>query len=91
MLETVFLIIPHDDLFVKNHGWFRVWHEGHGDGICSPSEGIVATFDVDDLDEYHDVNFFRYNPKAWISTDGDGWDRIYAGENGEEYDVEPID
>ncbi len=77
----------HDDKFVKEHGWFRVWHEGHGEGICSPKEKIVAVFDEDDLEECHDVYYYKYNPKAWVKTD---WNKIYNGENGEGYEVKPI-
>lgn len=79
----------HDSTFLAQNGWFEVFHEGHGNGICSPKEGIVAVFDEDDLPLYHSYQFYKYNPKAWIRTSNGGWDDIYNGNNGGQYDVEP--
>lgn len=76
------------DEFLKRNGWFHVFHEGYGEGICSPREGVVAVFDVDDLPEYHSFNLYRYNPKAWIKTSNGGWDDIYNGINGIQNGVE---
>ena len=79
-----------DDSYIQKQGWKRVFHEGYGEGVCSPAESIVAVFDVDDIPKYHSYGLYRYNPRAWKDTDGDGWDRIYAGDNGEDFEVEPI-
>ena len=79
-----------DDSYIQKQGWKRVFHEGYGEGVCSPTESIVAVFDVDDVPKYHSYGLYRYNPRAWKDTDGDGWDRIYAGDNGEDFEVEPI-
>ena len=80
-----------DDTFVASMGWKHVFHEGHGEGVYDPEEGVVAVFDVDDLEEYHEYHFYRYNPKAWVLTDNDGWDEVFAGNNGGDYEVEPLD
>lgn len=66
-----------DDAFLKNKGWFRVFQEGFGEGVCSPIEGIVVVFDEDDLDTYNEYDVYEYNPKVWIRTDNGGWDKIY--------------
>lgn len=79
-----------DEAWLRPMGWKQVFHEGIGDGVYSPEEGIVAVFDEDDLPEYHSYQLYKYNPKVWKSCDGDGWDRIYDGDNGDGYDVEPL-
>lgn len=80
-----------DEQWLHSMGWFQVFHEGIGNGVCSPSEKIVAVFDEDDLPMFHSYQLYRYNPKAWVSVENDGWDKVYNGENGDDYDVEPID
>lgn len=80
-----------DQTFVHKNGWRTVFHEGCGEGVWSPKEGIVATFDVDDLDNYNTVQIYKYDQNAWKPTDvRGGWDRIYNGDNGEDYDVEYV-
>ena len=79
-----------DDSFIEEQGWMRVFHEGYGDGVYSPKESIVAVFDVDDVPEYHSFHLYKFNPKTWKTTDGDGWDNIYGGDNGGNFDVEPV-
>ena len=82
-----------DDTFVAGMGWKRVFHEGIGDGIYNPEEGVVAVYDEDDLEEYHEYHFYRYRPEAWIITDNGGLDDVYAGNNGSMHgvDIEPLD
>jgi len=79
-----------DEVWLRSMGWKQVFHEGIGNGVYSPKEVIVAVFDEDGLPEYHSCQFYKYNPKAWKSCDNDGWDKIYAGDNGDGCDVEPI-
>lgn len=80
-----------DEQWLHSMGWFQVFHEGIGDGVCSPSENIVAVFDEDDLPKFHSYQLYRYNPKSWVSVENDGWDNVYNGDNGDDYDIEPID
>ena len=80
-----------DEVWLRSMGWKQVFHEGIGDGVYSPEEGIVAVFDEDDLPEYHSYQLYKYNPKVWKSCDDNGWDRIYDGDNGDGFDVEPLD
>ena len=87
-IDAVYLLT--DEVWLKSMGWKQVFHEGIGDGIYSPNENIVAVFDIDDVPSFHSYQLYKYNEKAWKSCDGDGWDRIYNGDNGEDYDVEPI-
>ena len=77
-----------DDAWLRSMGWERVFHEGIGDGVYSPEEGVVAVFDCDDLPEYHEYELYKYNPKAWKSINNGGWDNIYNGDNGGGFDVE---
>ena len=73
-----------DDVFVREMGWERVFHEGVGDGIYSPSENLVAVYDEDDLDTYSEFVFYRYNSDAWVSME-----ELFNGtRNGEEFEVE---
>lgn len=73
-----------DDAFVREMGWERVFHEGVGDGIYSPSENLVAVYDEDDLDTYSEYVFYRYNSDAWVSME-----ELFNGtRNGEEFEVE---
>lgn len=80
-----------DDDWVKSMGWRRVFHEGVGEGLYSPTENIVAVFDIDDVPTYHSYHFYRFNENAWKFCDGDGWDKIYNGDNGADFEVEEID
>ena len=73
--------------FVFNQGWKYVWHEGYGMGICSPSENIVVIYEEDDVNYCNAYGFYKYNPNAWVDLN---WNKIYNGENGEGYEVEPI-
>lgn len=75
--------------WVHSMGWEYVFHEGIGNGVYSPKEGIVAVFDEDDLPYYHGYSLYHYNPKAWKSTENGEWDKVYEGNNGENYEVEP--
>jgi len=79
-----------DEVYLHSMGWKQVYHEGVGNGVHSPKEDIVVVFDEDDLPLYHSYAVFKYNPKAWVSVENDGWDEVYKGNNGEEYDVEPL-
>lgn len=79
-----------DEVWLRSMGWKQVFHEGIGDGVHSQEEGIVAVFDEDGLPEYHSYQLYKYNPKSWKDCDGNGWERIYNGDNGDGYDVEPI-
>ena len=79
-----------DDDFINDKGWERVFHEGYGEGVYSPNEGIVAIFDNDELSKYHSYGLYKYNPKAWKHTANGGWDKIYAGDNGSDCEVEPV-
>lgn len=72
-----------DDTFIRKNKWRRVFHEGVGDGIYSPKEGIVVVFDCDDLEEYSEFVFYKYNPNAWVSMRD-----AFNGKNGGEYKVE---
>ena len=72
-----------NDEFLKINGLKSVFHEGVGDGICSVEEGIVAVYDEDDLETYHEFTFYKYNPNAWVDMEEFG-----KGETGEEYEVE---
>ena len=71
---------------------YEVFHEGLGDGLYCPEEGIIAVFDEDDVPEYHSVSFFKYDPRAWF-----GYEELKSGKENremsdtEQYDVEPID
>jgi hypothetical protein len=79
-----------DGRYVFGRGWEYVFHEGVGDGVYSPQEGIVAVFDEDDLPDYHSVNFYRFNPQSWlVLRDNENDERDWA--DTEQYDVEPID
>ena len=77
-----------DNSFLVSNGWYRVFHEGYGDGICSPSEGIVVCFDEEESEIDTDVEIYKYNPKAWIKIENGSWDDIYAGNNGEDCEIE---
>lgn len=79
-----------DDDFIKDKGWERVFHEGYGEGVYSPNEGIVAIYDNNELFLYHSYGFYKYNPKAWKHTANGGLDKIYAGDNGSDCEVEPV-
>lgn len=72
-----------DDVFLASMGWVPVFHEGVGDGVWSPEEGIVAVFDEDDLDTYWCFSFYKYNADAWPTMD-----KLNEGVNGEGYEVE---
>ena len=73
-----------DDNFVRAKGWKRVFHEGVGDGIYSPDDGIVAVYDEDDLETYSEYTLYRYSPDAWVSME-----ELYNdGRNGEGFEVE---
>lgn len=97
-METVYLNNPtqairilHDNDFLRKNGWRGVWHESLGYGVASIKENIVAIYDEEELDTYHEYTFYRYNPNAWVNAETDeDWDSIYEGNNGEEYEVEPI-
>lgn len=75
-----------DDEFIAKMGWRRVFHEGVGDGIHSPGEGVVAVFDEDDLDTYSDYTFYRYDPDAWVPMS----DVMDGRRNGDGFEVEPL-
>ena len=79
-----------DDDFINDKGWERAFHEGYGEGVYCPNEGVVAIFDDDELSNYRSYSLYKYNPKAWKHTANGGWDNIYAGDNGSDYEVEPI-
>lgn len=79
-----------DESWLRKMGWKQVFHEGTGNGVYSPTEGIVAVFDEDDLPEYHSFQLYRYNPKAWKICGNVGWDSIYDGNNGGDVIVEPF-
>lgn len=81
----------HNVEFLHKNGWRGVWHEGLGYGVASLKENIVAIFDEDDLNVYHEFTFYKYNPKSWVDAETDvDWELIYNGANGEDADVEPI-
>ena len=73
-----------DDVFLAEMGWKAVFHEGVGDGVWSPEEGIVVVFDEDDLDTYHEFSIYKYNADAWPTMEEFG-----DGATGEGYEVEP--
>lgn len=73
-----------DEEFLKSRGWQRVFHEGVGEGVYSPEEGIVAVFDEEDLDTYTDYTFYKYNPNAWVTME----ELFNENKTGEECEVE---
>jgi hypothetical protein len=79
-----------DNTWLRSMGWEQVFHEGTGDGVYSPEEGIVAVFDEDELPEFHGYQLYKYDPKVWKSCNGNGLDKIYNGDNGDRYDAEAI-
>lgn len=87
-MQTIYKVNPYDAVrelsdnsFLRNNGWFRVFREGYGEGVCSLKEGIVVVFDEDDLNTYNEYDTYQYNPKVWIKTDNGGWDKIYQAGN----------
>lgn len=83
--ETVEKI--NDDKFMKSKGWFRVFHEGYGDGVCDPKKKLVVGFVVDDQDSVYDC--YKYNPKAWKrAMSRSDWDKILDGDNGGDEEIE---
>lgn len=75
-----------DEEFLKSRGWKRVFHEGVGEGVYSPKEGIVAVFDEEDLDTYTDYTFYKYNPNAWVTME----ELFNENKTGEECEVELV-
>ena len=76
--------------FLNSQGWRRVFHEGMGEGVADPFEGIVVVFDEEITDKYADYGFYKYNANAWVDIDLIGWNEIYNGHNGSKFEVEPI-
>lgn len=76
-----------DEDFLKQQGWERVFHEGTGEGVADKKNGIVAVFDEENLEQFHSVGFYEYDPNAWKDTANGGWDKIYQGDNGADFNV----